>query len=497
MGIIIRQSIKGSFWSYFGLALGYINLGIIMPRFLETEQIGLIQLFVAITIIFSQFATLGFPSVINRLFPHFRNKAKGNNGFLFLALVTGLSGFILSIVAFYILKPHIIESNLEKSPLIIEYIGLLLPLVFFRILFILLDDYNKVLFDAVTGTFWNEFVHKSINLSLIIILALGGINFRQFFFGYIVSLSLPAIPLILVLIRKGEFNLKPDFKFLSKSLSREIVVISAFGLVNGFSGMITTNIDKIFVNQYLSLNFVGIFSVCALFASVILIPSRAIQKISTGIIAQSWKEKKIKHIQEIYYKASLNQSIIGAFIFAMLIVNIENIFAILPEVYSQGKWVLIIYSIGVLIRVSNTNSGAIVATSKYYKVLTYIIIVQIGVAIGLNMLLIPKFGITGAAWAVLLIYLFRTIAIVGFLKIKAGLYCYSYKHLIIIVIASISILAGFLIPPFDSLILNILFRSILSGVLFISTTMLLKVSNEINQLAVTILNRIKQYRFKN
>ena len=41
MGKIIQQSIKGSIWSYLGLIVGYVNVGIIMPSFFLAEQIGL------------------------------------------------------------------------------------------------------------------------------------------------------------------------------------------------------------------------------------------------------------------------------------------------------------------------------------------------------------------------------------------------------------------------------------------------------------------------
>ncbi len=487
MGIIIRQSIKGSFWSYAGLVLGYINLGIIMPKFLEPEQVGLIQLFAATTLIFAQFSTLGFPSVINRMFPFFRNRSRGNNGFLFLALATGLLGFLISIAVFYFLKPYIIESNIEKSPLIVEYIGLLTPVVLFRVMFILLDNYNKVLYDAVTGTFWGEFIHKAINLSLIVGVAMGWLGFRGFFFGYVFSLSIPTIPLIVVLIRRSSFNVKPNFEFLTKPLVKEICVICAFGLINGFSGILTLTIDKIFINQYLSLEHVGIFSVCVLFATLILIPSKALQKISTGIIAQAWKENNTKHIQEIFWKASLNQSIIGAFIFVMLVVNLNNIFTILPEEYSAGRLVLIIYALGVLIRVSTTNSGAILVTSAHYKALTYIIIMQAGVAVLTNMLFIPLYGIEGAAMAVFATYLFRTIIITVYLKMKFNLFCYTNKHLLVLAVAVVTVVAGIIIPETGNLLYDILLKSLPAGLIYVILTLVLKLSDDINKMISKVI----------
>ncbi|WP_319591540.1 oligosaccharide flippase family protein [uncultured Draconibacterium sp.] len=482
MGIIIKQSLRGSIWSYLGLIVGYINVGIIMPNFFQPEQIGLTQIFLAISTIFSNFSSLGFGGVINRMFPEFRNKDKSHNGFLFVLLATGLTGFILSTVAFFILKPSIVEGNMEKSPLLVEYIFLLVPLIFFRILFRLLDNYNRVLYDAVTGAFWNEFVHKTINLALIILFSFELIEFRDFFYGYVISLSLPVFPIIIVLIRRGEFNVKPQLNFLTRPLVREMALVSTFGIINGLSGVLTNNIDKLLINKYLSLEYVGIFSVCALFASILFVPSRSTVKIAVGIIAQAWKDNNTDKIQEIYKKASLTQTIIGTLIFAGILVNLNSIFTILPERYALGKWVLIIYSFGMLIRVSNTTGGNIISTSKYYRVMALIIASQIIYTVLFHTTFIPMWGITGAAIAVLMTYFVRSLIVVTYLKVKMGFFCYSYKHLLVLIFAAVSVLLARLIPDSKYLVLNILIKSGTVTILYTSVIVGLNVSDEITEL---------------
>lgn len=482
MGIIIRQSIKGGIWSYLGLIVGYVNVGVIMPNFFRPDQIGLVQLFLALSTIFSNFSSLGFTGVIHRMFPEFRNSQKHHHGFLFLLVSTGLFGFVLSTITFFLFKDSIIDANIEKSPLLVEYIFLLIPLIFFRIFFFLLNNMNKVLYDAVTGAFWNDFIHKIINLLLIVLFSLSLISFRGFFYGYIFSLSLPVIPLIIVMYRRGEFKLTPDFGFLNKPLAKEMIIVAAFGLANGLSGVITTNLDKIFINKYLSLTEVGIFSVCALFATVINIPSRATANISTGILAQAWKNNDLKKIESIYQKASLNQTVIGTLILAGIVVNLENIFQILPDVYSNGKWVIVFYSLGVLLRVSTTTSGNLIITSKYYKVQSFMIMSQILVSIILQIVLIPLMGITGAALAVLLTILYRTILVVSFIKIKIGMFCYSVKHIVVLLIAGLATFAIFQIPAFNFLILNIFIKSILLVGIYSAAILYFKVSPELSEL---------------
>jgi len=492
MGIIIKQSVRGALWSYLGIAVGYINVGIIMPQFFDTAQIGLVQIFIAVSLIFSQFATLGFTSVINRMFPLFRNSLKQNNGFLFLAIATGIVGFMLSVAGFFLLKPWIIESNIEKSPLLVDYLYLLMPLVFMRLLFILLDNYNKVLYDAVTGTFWLEFVHKVINLGLIIVFAFGLIDFRQFFFGYILSMSMPVIPLIYVLIRKNEFHLKPDWNFFTQPVKKEVSTVMSYGFVNGLAAILMLNVDKIFVNQYLSLEEVGIFGVCALFATLIKVPYNAISKISVGIIAEAWKRNDIAHIQEIYQKSALGQAIAGTLIFVGILVNLHNIFEILPSVYSSGRWVLIIYSAGMLWVTIIGMAAIITETSRHFRFTTLFLLLSVVIQFILSFLLIPRYGITGAAVATITTLVLNYTFQLVLQRIAFGITGINRKIFFVIAAGVVVLLINWQIPRF-SLVYDIVIRS--GMVTFVYTIIIYytKVSPDINNLIVSYINKILRY----
>jgi O-antigen/teichoic acid export membrane protein len=498
MGIIIRQSVKSAIWSYLGVVIGYINVGIIMPQFFDTAQVGLVNLFASVSLIFAQFGTLGFTSVINRLFPVFRNPKTQHSGFLFLAILIGSLGFILCIAAFVILKPWVIETNIQKSPLVVEYLWLMMPLVLMRILFSLLDNYNKMLYDAVTGTFWMEFMHKVINLFLIVMFAFGWLNFSWFFTGYIVSMSLPVIPVIIVLVKRGNFNLKPQPGYMQKPLRREFGVTMVFGFINGMASVILVNVDRVFVNQYLSLNEVGIFGVCALFASLIRIPFSSISKIATGIIAEAWKRNDRMHIQEIYQKTAVNQAIIGTLIFVGIVVNLHNIFTILPPEYSTGKGVIVIYSAGMLFNSVLGLAGTITETSKYFRINTVFQgMVMISQFI-LSVVLIPRYGITGAAFATVSTFVLGASYQALFQRVVFGIYGANAKLLVIAGIGLLSYGAVWMMPHL-SLLADIVIRSGLVTVMFLGLVYIFKLSPDMNStiksvLLILISSRIKRVK---
>ena len=95
MGIIIKQSIKGSIWSYLGVAIGFVTTAYLYSEYLTTEIVGLLGLLLSYSILFAQFSSLGINGVTARLFPYFRDKGKGHNGYLFIAFLVAAFGFSL------------------------------------------------------------------------------------------------------------------------------------------------------------------------------------------------------------------------------------------------------------------------------------------------------------------------------------------------------------------------------------------------------------------
>ncbi|MFW5804550.1 MAG: polysaccharide biosynthesis C-terminal domain-containing protein, partial [bacterium] len=142
------------------------------------------------------------------------------------------------------------------------------------------------------------------------------------------------------------------------------------------------------------------------------------------------------------------------------------------------------------VRVSATTSGTIIGTSKHYQMLALFIGSQIIYTVGFHYLFIPKWGITGAAVAVLLTYMVRTVLIVGYIQLKMKMFCYSLKHIIVLGIAAVAFLVGFFIPETESLILNILIKSVPTALVYIVLILGLNVSDEFKNLYGKLLKWI-------
>ena len=87
MGVIIKQSIKGTLVSYGGAILGYVNLLLLFPLVFSTEQIGLYRVLIDAAAFFVIFSQLGILNISIKYFPYFQDIKKKHNGFLVYILL--------------------------------------------------------------------------------------------------------------------------------------------------------------------------------------------------------------------------------------------------------------------------------------------------------------------------------------------------------------------------------------------------------------------------
>lgn len=113
-----------------------------------------------------------------------------------------------------------------------------------------------------------------------------------------------------------------------------------FGVIVGFSNVLVLSVDRIMVEKMIGMDAAGVYSITFFFGTLVVIPARSLRKIAGTMLAEAWKNKDMKTIEEIYSKSIVNQLLIGVLIFIGLWSNIHNVFEILPKDYESGKWVI-------------------------------------------------------------------------------------------------------------------------------------------------------------
>lgn len=151
------------------------------------------------------------------------------------------------------------------------------------------------------------------------------------------------------------------------------------------------------ISYYLGLRATGIYSITNYFGTLTRIPRSAMGKIGTPVIAKLLSEENHKELAALLKKSSVSQILMGIFIFINIWVNIDLILGFLSQSYAEGKWVVFFISLSHIFYCFMGLGGATLKVSKYYKIATFFTIILGIMVVILNLMLIPKWGINGAA----------------------------------------------------------------------------------------------------
>ncbi len=495
MGLIIRQSVKSSVGYYLGIILGAINTLFIATHFLSADQLAVSRLLLENSLIFATFVHLGSPFIIDKFFARFKNEDNGHNGILVLMLLFPVVGFLVFFIPFILINGEFNSLFLEKSPSVIPYLWLSLPMAFFWAFVMIFEAYSRANKRVAVPTFLRETLFRVLNISTIIFFGLGYISFSTFLKLNVLIILVIILLLILYLYRLGKLHFNLSFLKIKKGLIIEAAKFGCLVIIGSLGVNLIMFIDRNIIAQEIGTEAVAIFVISTYIASTIEIPAKALKSISVPILSENIFHSDFKKVDEIYKKSALNLMLIGGIMLVLVSINIETILNLLPkkEIYSQGKWIVIIIACAKWIEMSLGLNNEMIAYSKYYKFNTLLVILMAASVVLLNYLLIPKLGLLGSALATAFVTLFSSIFRLIFVQNKFGINPLSFKELIIVFMFGILVLIGILIPDLGvsrlQMIGSIFVKSIIIVVIFSFLLIRFNISQDITYIYLNLKKR--------
>jgi O-antigen/teichoic acid export membrane protein len=473
MGVIRNQSIKSSISFYIGMSIGAVNTILIYPNVFndQPEHWGLLSILVAYATLIGTFSSLGIPKTFIRFFPAIKEKGQ----LYFLSLIIPLFGFLLSCLGYWLFKEELFIL-LNASQLLQDNFFYIFLLVFFISFYDVLTSISRSYLDASTPIFLNEIFLKSFSLILLVLHGYKLFDFTTFLQLYVCGFLFKFLLLFILQFFKGNLYLKLSLGALK---IKEIIVYGFYVLIGGASVMFVSRLDMIMIGALLGLEHVAFYTLAFYIGSVIKVPGKSIFSISVPLLAKAWEEQDFIQIQTIYSKSSINQLIIGGLFFLCVWINIDAIFSILPEKFSHGKWVVLCIGLAQLFNGATGVNGAIIINSKYYKYDLYTNFLLVVITVISNYLLIPKYGINGAAMATALsVLLFNLIRLI-LIKLKMNMHPFSLRTIkTILLLFAIFFTLDFL-PNSNYRFVDIIWKSIVVFILFIPSVLYFNLSEDI------------------
>lgn len=489
MGIVIKQSFFNAIITYTGIVLGFVLTVLLYPHILNPDQYGLTRVLISASFISSQFAHLGVRNSIIKFFPLFRNVSGKDHGMLFWVLVIPVVGFLIFGLLFWLFHDLLIQYYIDQSPLFVEYYLWILPVTFFLLFYEVLNSYLRSLHDSTTGSIVNEVIQR---LLVILILFFYFFEFINFFaFVLLFAISYAAQPLILItqIYRLGELRLKPNFTILRKPVVRGISNYGIYSLLGGLSTILVWNVDIIMLGAMAGLADTAVYAIAFYVASVITVPQRSIEKIAAPLVSDYIENGKWKQIDEIYKKSSLNQCLTGILVFGLIWINIDVLFWILPGEYAAGKWVVFIIGIGKMIDLITGINGTILVNSKYYRFSFYTNIILVFITITANYLLIPQFGINGAALATGFSLLVYNTVKYFYVWWKLDTQPLTFRTGLVLLIGTIAILLPSILIDFQLIIPELAAKNVIFLLIFLFPVLYFELSTDFSRMILDFLNK--------
>ncbi|MCP4883272.1 MAG: oligosaccharide flippase family protein [Flavobacteriales bacterium] len=477
MGIVFKQSFNNTLILFLGFAIGGLNVLFLYTHFLEAEYFGLITFLLSAANMIMPLIVFGMQHTIIKFFSSYKNQHE-QDSFLLTAILLPMLIIIPLALLGVVFYQQIAEFLARENIIIEKYTYTIFFTAIFMGYFEVFYAWSRVQMKSVFGNFIKEVFARICISILLFAVYFDWIDANQFIYAVVLVYLLRMI--IMKLYAFSLYFPKIEWNGLPKNI-REILSFSLYIIMAGSAGTILLEIDKFMIPQMKYIAEVAYYSVGVYIASVIGIPSRAMQQIINPITARELNNNNLEEVEVLYQKSSLNLLIVGGLLFLLINVNIEELYNIIDrEEYTVGIYVVFVISISELIKLSLGTNGAILTNSRYYKMLFYY---AIGMAISvilLNRLLIGSMGIQGAALATLIVVALFSLLKIIYVNKKMKMQPFTKKTATLLgLITFLFLIFYFIDLPFHSLV-NILIKSCLITFIFVFTVVKLKLSDDMN-----------------
>lgn len=505
MGVIIRQSIKGTIVNYIGIAIGLFTTFFVMTKYLTTEEVGFTRVMIDAATMFSGLAMLGTSSSSFRFYPYFKSEdSEEDHGFFFWTLVIPFLGFLLYGIVFLLLKDSVTASFAEKSALFNNYYYFLFPMGFCFLYIRVFEADSNLLMRIAVPNFIREVLVRVLTLAVYLLYAFRVVSMDGFVVLFCLVYVIATLVNLAYFFSLKKINLKPDFKHITPALRRDYLLYTGFLILAALSDYITPFVNTFFVSAKLGLAFTGVYTIAVNIVAMIEVPYRSLSAISAPIISRHMKEGDIPGVSALCKNLSMHQFLVSAFVFYLIWINLDFLYAIMPNgaEYATAKNVVLILGASRLIYITCIIGLSVISYSKYYYLSLFFAFFLTFSAIFLNNKLIPLYGMNGAALATLLAYASYMAVMLVVVRLVIGVSSFSVGHLKVLALFAVLVVlyvgwSALVTPVFMNqdlpgtvaILLESIVKTFVLGLAGVAIAYAWKLSPEANGLLDRILSR--------
>jgi len=443
----------------------YLLSSILTAKILGTSYFGLYSLGWAVVGIGSVLAGLGLTDIPSKFIPEYihRKDKGGLKGFLaFLFKIQLFSGIVTALLI--ILASNFISVRIYKEPGLALFLILLSGLIPFQKMREIFSGVFKGFKKLTYSIYLNCFFEPAYRFLFIICVFIVGGHIKGVFASLYSGAILTLIFLSIIYRRKIYvifFSEQTKHVPCVPCKKNEIIGYSlpllGVSLVSYFTG----KTDILMIGYFLTPDKVGIYNIAFKLSLVVALSLLSLNMILSPLVSEMHIKKDMKKLEASYKSFTRIALYVSVFVLSSFILISKPLLSFINRDFVSGFYPLIMLSIGQLINVSTGPGGIILIMTKYPRLNFYNSAGLLAANIILNLLLIPRYGMLGAAAATSISIAFLNLIRIIEIYAIFGIHPYSrgyFKPIIagILSLAFVKTLTIF-IPGSNSLVLFIFF----------------------------------------
>jgi len=490
MGIVIKQSIRNTIITFIGFGIGAINTLFMYPYFLGDIYFGITGYVLSAATILYPLMSFGIQNTLIKFFNE-NNKSEADlNSYITYMLLLPLLFIIPLLTLFAVFYENIANYEAQNNKIIYNFVWIIPIIAVFLGYFEIFYAWLRVHLQSVFGSFIKEVFTRILITILLFAVYFKFISPEMFIYALVAVYGLS----LLLIIYYANNVKKIVFKFKTPKNSNAILTFTIYIILSASIANMLLDIDKYMIKYFMKIDNIAYYSVAIFIAMVVSVPSRAMHQITYPITAKLINENKWSELNNLYKKSSITLQVVGGWILLGILLNINQLYLLLPPDYSHGIVVVFAISFSKYLDLILGNNNAIIFNSNYYKTILFLGVLLVLAVILLNLYFIPNFGINGAAFATLIAITLYSLAKLSFVVLKMKLFPFTSKNfqafMVLLFCFFIFYFWDFTFHP----ILNIILKSILISAVYLSASYYFKISTDINYFISSTFKKIRNFK---
>ncbi|RYD53018.1 MAG: hypothetical protein EOP52_02405 [Sphingobacteriales bacterium] len=448
VGIVIRQSLKTTLVTLVGAAIGAFVI-FLSAKLLPLQELGFSRTLTNFALVSASILVLGFHGTLAVFIYRYPIGDPRRAAFLGLCLTLPLAAVCLVSGIYFACKSWFVGLfQPADSPFFDRYFIWLPVFAFFACLQVLLESYLMAYLKVAQYTFVREIGLKGGSLLLILLMGAGFISFSAFIIGSVLLYAVACLILLALVVRTGGFSISWNWNLLPRAERRELIHFAGFhallgvsiNLLNAIDGIMLAPLDK------QGLRASGIYTIALFVISIMLIPMRALTHAITPVITQAYQAQDHAQVDSLFRKSSNTMFLASLGMTVIILANLSNGLQLLGSEFKPILVVIPILLVGRLVDAATGINEQVLSISRHYR---FSFVLSIGLVAGVivfNRLLIPRWGVTGAATGTTAAVLLYNLGKWYFVKQKLGLQPFSQTTLRILAAGLLAFGVGWLLP---------------------------------------------------